>query len=140
MTRVCTVQILALLLAPAFLAVPAKADSFPPESQRTVAWYQAHPDARDKIRRYCLNDPGHLQQMPDCINAARADLAAAAANTRQQAGDMSSPYSPAYWSARPNERAFRLSYCARMTAQQKAGSTCLAAEQSAGMGQGTGYR
>jgi hypothetical protein len=132
MPRICTVQILAsLFLLPMLLVSPARADNFPSESQRTVTWYVAHPDAREKIRRYCLNDPGHLQQMPDCINASRAELNAAASEAQQRAGDMSSPYTTTYWNARPNERAFKLTYCHRMTPQQQASnSICLAAEQS----------
>lgn len=136
----CTVQglrvALLLSLLP-ILAGPAEAQSpIPPEGQRTVAWYAAHPSERARVRSACLNDPGHYRNNPDCINAQRGDLAAAAAAARRQVGDTSSPSSPAYWTKRPNERRFKLAYCSRMNAQQQAAADCGAAQQSLLMQQG----
>ena len=128
--RLCTVQILAVVLA-AWSVESANAQAIPSESQRTVSWYAAHPVQRDRIRRMCLNDPGHLGGMPDCINAARADLHSAAASAKTQAGDMSSPFSTAYWDARPNNRQYEVTLCSRETAAQRVGSACGAAMQSA---------
>ena len=128
--RLCTVQSLALALLAYSAIERASAQGIPPESQRTVAWYAAHPAQRERIRRVCLNDPGHLAHMPDCINAERADLHSAAAQAKVRAGDTSSPYSSAYWDARPNDRKYEVTLCSRETAAQRAGSTCDAAEQS----------
>ena len=138
---ICTVQIhaaaLALSLLP--LAGPAWAQ-VTPESQRTVDWYAAHPAERAQVRRACLNDPGHLAHSPDCINAKRGDLAAAAGSTREGDSDidMSDPDTPEYWTRRPADRAFKLVYCDRMTPEHQAAAKCdiprksLLAEQQGG--------
>jgi hypothetical protein len=140
MTLTRTVQ--ALALASSLSLMPLLAESalaqsmIPPEGQRTVEWYAAHPAERAKVRSACLNDPGHYRNNPDCINAQRGDLSAAAATARQHAGDLSSPSSPEYWTKRPNERRFKLAYCGRMNAQQQAAADCGAARQSLLMQQG----
>jgi len=132
--RICTVQILALgfVLSFVFLDGSAMAQPLPPESQRTVEWYASHPSERSQVRRICLNDPGHLAQSPDCINAKRGDLAAAGIPTRRgsQGIDMSDPDTPEYWTKRPADRKLKLTYCSRLTAEEAARATCRPAHQS----------
>ncbi len=44
------------------------------ESQdRTISWYMAHTDERKARIKICDDDPGHLENDPDCINAKKAD-------------------------------------------------------------------
>ena len=143
--RICTVQIFAAGFALSLLSVvgPARAQPLPPEYQRTVEWYASHPSERTQVRRICLNDPGHLAQSPDCINAKKGDLIAAAGPSRRgSAGvDMSDPDSPEYWSKRPNDRTLKLGYCRRMSPQQQQSAGCAPAQQSFLMEQqGSGRR
>jgi hypothetical protein len=39
---------------------------------KTVSWFLAHPDVRDRVHRLCMNDPGEAKRIPDCLNAATA--------------------------------------------------------------------
>ena len=139
--RICTVQILGAGLALSLLSVcvPAAAQPLPPENQRTVEWYASHPSERTQVRRICLNDPGHLAQSPDCINAKRGDLAATLNSGRGSAGvDTSNPNSPGYWTKRPNDRATTLAYCGNMTPESAAKFYCGAAKRSMQMEQRPG--
>ena len=134
--RICTVQILGLGIAlPPVPPGQAAAQPLPPENQRTVEWYASHPSERAQVRRICLNDPGHLAMSPDCINAKRGDLSAAAGkvggSSRSNSDvDVSDPETPEYWTRRPGDRAFKLAYCARMTPEAAARATCGPAQQS----------
>lgn len=122
-----TVRSLALCLLPlAAAGPPARAQSDTPERQRTVEFYVQHPDMRDRVNRSCLNDPGHLQANPDCLNADRANLEAAARETHQMAGDTSDPRTPAYWDKRPNERKFTIAMCSHMTPDHARADTACA--------------
>lgn len=114
------------------IAVPAQAQPLPPENQRTVEWYATHPAERAQVRRICLNDPGHLAMSPDCINAKRGDLEAATNSSRLGSGgiDMSDPDTPQYWTRRPGNRAVKLAYCNRMTADAAIRAKCGPAQQS----------
>ena len=131
-------QILGLGIALSLLSVPgqAAAQPLPPENQRTVEWYASHPSERAQVRRICLNDPGHLAMSPDCINAKRGDLSAAAGNGGRSSSrsnsdvDVSDPETPEYWTRRPGDRALKLAYCARMTPEAAARATCGPAQQS----------
>jgi hypothetical protein len=40
---------------------------------RTISWYMAHETERKARIAVCDNDPGHLKDDPDCINAKKAD-------------------------------------------------------------------
>ncbi len=40
---------------------------------RTITWYMAHNDERKTMIAHCDDDPGHLKDDPDCINAKKAD-------------------------------------------------------------------
>lgn len=125
-----TVGRASVLLLPMILALPAWAQSVPPEAQRTVEFYVQHPSLRSRVNSACLNDPGHLRNAADCWNAHNADLQATARETHKMAGDSSDPRTPAYWDKRPNERKFKLSYCQHMTPETAARALCLPAEQS----------
>lgn len=58
----------------------------------------------------CLNDPGHLRNTPDCINAGRGAIEAAHRRHRTGFGVMN-PNDPAFWSEDPSSRAAQLSMC-----------------------------
>ena len=125
-----TVRRLALSLLPLAVTVPAWSQSAPPEGQRTVDFYVQHPSIRARVDRACLNDPGHLRDSPDCWNAHRANLEDAARKAHVADENASDPRTAAYWTARPNERRFKLSYCRHMTPDAAARALCLPAEQS----------
>jgi hypothetical protein len=59
----------------------AQADALPPAAERTVAWYVAHSDFREKMRRACIDNPGRAALDRDCINSHYADMEVI---TRQQ--------------------------------------------------------
>lgn len=108
------------------IAAPAIAQ---PEPRRTVAWYAAHPRERDAVRRVCLNDPGHLDRHPDCVNAARGDLQAVLNDARRR--NPAPVGMVAYWASRPADRAFKLQLCGTMSpAQQARSEGCVTARQS----------
>lgn len=44
----------------------------PAASPRTVAFFLAHPDEHEAVKRRCKNDPGALRNTPDCVNADQA--------------------------------------------------------------------
>lgn len=121
----------AALLLPLVLALPAWAQSVPPEAQRTVEFYVQHPALRSRVNSACLNDPGHLRNASDCWNAHNADLQATARETHRMAGDSSDPRTPAYWDKRPNERKFTLTICSHMTPEHaRADPACAPASAS----------
>jgi hypothetical protein len=39
---------------------------------KTVSWFLAHPDERNRVHKLCMNNPGEAQHVPDCLNAATA--------------------------------------------------------------------
>ena len=121
-----------MLLAP---GTPARAQGWQPNQARTVQWYAAHPAERERTRRACLNDPGHLEQTPDCINAKRGELEAATQANRNRpsaGGGFLGPMSPEYWASHPDERALQLAYCRRMTPEHQAEARCGPVFQSLG--------
>lgn len=135
-SRSCVVQVAFAALGILSLA-PAPVAAQSAGTVRTVQWYATHPVERERVRRACLNDPGHLEGNPDCINAARGELAAASnAQPRPVAphpGGFLAPLPPSYWAARPNERAMKLAYCRRMSSAQQDAAGCGPAFQSLGM-------
>ncbi|WP_299205391.1 EexN family lipoprotein [uncultured Amphritea sp.] len=42
---------------------------------KTVDWYKAHDDERQKILKLCSNNPGELEDDANCINALQAERA-----------------------------------------------------------------
>lgn len=42
---------------------------------QTVDWYKAHDDERKVTLETCGNNPGELQEAPNCINALQAERA-----------------------------------------------------------------
>ncbi len=113
MKKSCTVQALALIvsLAPVALAAPAAGQGkSPKDTGKTVSWYAGHQQERAQMQLRCLDDPGHLRNTPDCINAERGAIEAAHQQTRTGFGVMN-PKDPAFWSADPSTRAAKLSMC-----------------------------
>jgi hypothetical protein len=45
----------------------------PEEPVRTVSWFREHPEERKAILARCSDDPGHLRQTPNCVNASQAE-------------------------------------------------------------------
>jgi len=43
------------------------------EPARSVSWYREHAEDRKAMIARCSDDPAHLAQAPDCINARRAE-------------------------------------------------------------------
>lgn len=42
---------------------------------QTVEWYKEHDDERQAILKRCVNNPGELQETPNCVNAIQAERA-----------------------------------------------------------------
>jgi hypothetical protein len=62
----------------ALMALPACADQV-----NTVDWYVDHPDERKAEIARCDNNPGELQNTPDCINAKEAGRKAVEVKAKQ---------------------------------------------------------
>ncbi len=52
-----------------------------------IDWYMANDDARKTVIATCDNDPGHLQNDPDCINAKKADNQVGVDNVKKGVDD-----------------------------------------------------
>lgn len=46
----------------------------PPKARLTVDEYLAHPETMEKTIKECVNNPGELQNDPDCVNAQAASV------------------------------------------------------------------
>lgn len=79
---------------------------------RTVSWYASNPQARARVELACLDDPGHLNQDPDCINAHQASVEVALRAARSRTATMN-PSDPAFWSNDPQTRRAKLIMCRR---------------------------
>lgn len=42
---------------------------------QTVDWYKAHDNERQETLEKCSNNPGELQETPNCVNALQAERA-----------------------------------------------------------------
>jgi hypothetical protein len=60
--RSCSLAILGILAASQLAHAETK----------TVSWFLAHPDERNRVHKLCMNNPGEAQHVPDCLNAATA--------------------------------------------------------------------
>lgn len=78
---------------------------------RTVSWYADNPQARARVQLACLDDPGHLANDPDCVNAQQASVEVALRHFRTLDGAKLGPDDPAFWSADPQSRHNRLIMC-----------------------------
>ena len=67
-----------IVLVSTAIASPAWAEA------NTVDWYVAHEDERKAMEAKCANDPGDLQNDPDCINAKEAGRQAALDTAREK--------------------------------------------------------
>jgi hypothetical protein len=43
------------------------------EPARTVSWFEQHAEERKSVLARCTDDPGHLAQTPNCVNAKQAE-------------------------------------------------------------------
>lgn len=113
MGRPCTVRAartffsLLSLLAAFSGPVSAQGNATPP---RTVTWYANNSGARATVQLACLDDPGRLNNSPDCINAHQANVEVAVREARSRTGTMD-PRNPAFWSNSPQARQAKLSMC-----------------------------
>ena len=96
-----TLPLLAALAAPAWA-----------QERRTVTWYADHGQERASVQLACLDDPGHLANNPDCVNAHEASVEVALREARARTGTMD-PRKPAFWSADPETRRNKLIMCRR---------------------------
>lgn len=70
----CARNITAIILAS--VALTACFEDTPETGQvQTVDWYKAHDDERKVALEKCSNNPGELQEAPNCINALQAERA-----------------------------------------------------------------
>jgi len=91
----------------------AKSDQ-PGDSGHTVKWFADNPRERARVELRCIDDPGHLGNTPDCINAkqARAELSyRLMIQSAQGKGPRYRASEPRYWSHNPDERVDRLNLC-----------------------------
>jgi hypothetical protein len=77
---------------------------------RTVSWFADHQQERAQVQLTCMDDPGHLANDPDCINAQQASIVVAARDAQDHIGKFASN-DPAFWSAFPEARANKLIIC-----------------------------
>ena len=122
MGKPCTVQArwtdpstlaLVVLIGTAFGFAAAHADATPAQpATRTVSWYAENNQARAQMQLKCIDDPGHLMNTPDCINAQQASVEAAYRRMRGRFPPMD-PSKTEFWSSDPNNRKSQLLMCGR---------------------------
>jgi hypothetical protein len=92
MTLKPTLGLLAVLLA-----LPAHAQSEnATTATHTVDWYVAHGDERKAEVAKCDNDPGDLQNTPDCVNAKDAGPKAVELEAKQKLDNAGNRIDDAY--------------------------------------------
>ena len=103
-----------LFLLPILAAsLPAMAqDAAQKTPPRTASWYADHPEARAQVELACIDDPGHLANDPDCINAQQGGTEVAIRNARNHGANLD-PRDPAFWSDDPQNRHNYLLMCSR---------------------------
>ena len=92
--------------SPTFAVEPTAAVSPP----HTVTWYADNRPARAKRQLLCLDDPGHLRNTPDCINAEAASVTVALREARHRIGELDAR-KLAFWSEDPRGRYNKLLIC-----------------------------
>ena len=104
------------------------------QTTRTATWYADRPAEMARTLESCRDNPGHLRNTPDCINAHQAQYVVAERQARLQPGwdqpdrprpgDLTPPSNPRYWADRPVERRRHLLYCSRMQPAEQARVHC----------------
>lgn len=91
----------------------AQSEPLPLDSQRTVSWYEAHPDFMHRLLAACRNDPGHAALHPDCQNAKHAEMGEYEAQARNRLGlpVLLSPADPRFYILHPDLLQSRLNLC-----------------------------
>jgi PBP1b-binding outer membrane lipoprotein LpoB len=56
------------------------------EPTQTVEWFKEHKEEREAMRKQCANNPGELEDTPNCINAEAADAAIMSDRMRSHKG------------------------------------------------------
>lgn len=113
MRNPCTAQAAWFALFVPLLAAAAPAAGQGPSQKtppRTVSWYADHQQQRAQVQLACMDDPGHLANDPDCVNAQEASVEVALRAARSRTGTMD-PRDPAFWSADPQTRRNKLLMC-----------------------------
>jgi len=104
-------KLIVVAAAIALAASPALPRSaVPPQSERTVMWYVAHPAELRAVVAACANDPGDAKHNPDCENVVQAQLVLSADQASAMA-DMTPPSNPHYWFVHPDELASTIFHC-----------------------------
>ena len=98
-----------ILAAPLAAMAQDAAQKTPP---RTASWYADHPEARAQVELACIDDPGHLANDPDCINAQQGGTEAALRDAHNHSVILD-PRDPAFWSSDPVTRHNKLLVCSR---------------------------
>lgn len=101
---------LATLFSAALGVAAVRADAASQSASRTVSWYAANDRARAQMQLKCIDDPGHLMNTPDCVNAQQAGVEAAYQRMRGRFPP-NDPSKTAFWSADPNNRKSQLLMC-----------------------------
>lgn len=122
MTRAARFTAASLLLAAAVTCPPAHAGR---TSLHDIAWYVAHPAARQATLNLCHSDHRFAHDA-DCANADTAETHAWTEERRSAAGNMLSD--PGYWAANPLGRGAVLAACANPPTLYTP-ETCTAARQ-----------
>lgn len=67
--------IIAALVAAGTLALAGCGEDGPATSipTQTVDWFQAHEEDRAAVLADCANNPGEMQDVPNCVNAQKAE-------------------------------------------------------------------
>lgn len=94
---------------------------------RTAQWYADRDNIRNDVVKLCRDYPGEARANGDCAAAWQGNILAAEREARRNAGDLTPPTSPHYWTRRPLERAEYLAMCSRMTAERRNRAWCKAA-------------
>lgn len=110
--RMTTIAMSVFSLMPILsISLPATAQNAAQKAPpRTVTWYADHQQERAQVQLTCMDDPGHLANDPDCINAQQASVVVAARDAQEHIGKFSSS-DPEFWSAFPEARANKLIIC-----------------------------
>lgn len=93
------------------IAAPTSLTTAPSSSPpKTVTWYANNRQERARVQLACIDDPGHLLNNPDCVNAHQASVDVAIREGKQHNGELN-PNKLQYWSDDPVGRRDQLILC-----------------------------
>ncbi len=108
-------------------SIPTCAPKASAQTVRGAEWYAINDNIRQDVLKLCRDHPGEARTNRDCAAASQANILVAEREARRNIGDMTPPTSPTYWRRRPIERQEYLTWCGRMTPEQRARVFCRAA-------------